>query len=173
MSKDDRRLPEPIPPPPYDIDELFPEEPMQSPAELALEPASPHDAPPPPSAAATNVDRGALTQLLSAAQQCGLSINADTIIEVRDRELRAGRYQKAFDIIERIYVQVAAQIARRQEELRRQEMQYRSGALKMSPKQWLLLQRRETEKTQRIERARRHFTRVLDGLTILRAAKPQ
>ena len=61
----------------------------------------------------------------------------------------------------------------RQAELRREEMQYKSGTLKMSPKEWLLRQRRETEKTQKIDRARRQFTRVLDGLTVLRAAKPE
>ncbi len=167
MSKDERRPPTPIPPPPYDVDELFPDEPLPSPPELE---AAPQDSAPSSAFAATNADRGALTQLLSAAQQCGLSVNADAIIEVRDRDLRAGRYQKAFDTIERIYMQVTAQIARRQEELRRQETQFRSGALKMSPKQWLLHQRQETEKTQRIERARRHFARVLDGLTLLRAS---
>jgi hypothetical protein len=172
MNKNERRTPEPIPPPPYDVDELFPEEPMASPAESVFEPP-PQETASAPSFAGTNADRGALTQLLTAAQQCGLVINADAIIEVRDRELRAGRYQKAFDTIERIYAQVTAQIARRQEELRRQDIQYRSGALKMSPKQWMLLQRRETEKTQRIERARRHFARVLDGLTVLRAAHPE
>ena len=92
---------------------------------------------------------------------------------MRDRELCAGRYQKAFDTIERIYVQVNAQIARRQEDLRRQDLQYRSGALKMSPKQWMLLRCREAEKTQRIDCARRHFARVLDGLTVLKASSSQ
>jgi hypothetical protein len=172
MDKDERRSPEPIPPPPYDVDDLFPDEPMQSPAEPSVE-TLPQNAAASSSFASTNVDRGALTQLLTAAQQCGLAINADAIIEVRDRELRAGRYQKAFDTIERIYVQMNAQIARRQEDLRRQDLQYRSGALKMSPKQWMLLQRREAEKTQRIDRARRHFARVLDGLTVLKASSSQ
>ena len=39
----------------------------------------------------------------------------------------------------------------------------------MTPKEWLLRQRRTTEQTQNIDRARRQFARVLDGLNVLRA----
>ena len=63
-------------------------------------------------------------------------------------------------------------IKRRQGELRRQEMQYKSGTLKMSPREWMLRQRQEMERTQKIDRARRQFTRVLDGLRVLQAAQP-
>jgi hypothetical protein len=70
-------------------------------------------------------------------------------------------------------MQINAQAARRQGDLRRQEIQYKSGALKMSPKDWLLRQRRETEQTQKIERARRHCARILDGLNALRASQPE
>lgn len=173
MSKDIRRPPaESLPAPPYDVNELFPEEPLPCPSDTQVD-AQPSASASTPQQYASNADRGAFTQLLTAAQSSGLVVNADAIIGARDRELRAGRYQKAFDIIEGIYVQVNAQIARRQEELRREEMQYRSGALKMSPKEWLLRQRRETEKTQRIDRARRQFVRVLDGLTVLRSSHPE
>lgn len=168
MGKD--RDPEPIPTPPYDIEDLFPDQPLPTPRNpLAID--KPKGGPgTQKQPVSTNVDRGAFTQLISAAQQCGLTVNIDAIIEARDRELRAGRYQKAFDMIEQIYVQINAQITRRQEDLRRLEFQFRSGELKMSPKEWLMLQRREMEKTQKIDRARRHFARVLDGLTVLRAS---
>jgi len=121
---------------------------------------------------ATAVDASAFAQLITVAQQAGLGVNVDAIHSVRDREFRDGRYQRAFDLIEALYVQLNSHASQRQAELRREEMQYKSGTLKMSPKEWLLRQRRETEKTQKIDRARRQFTRVLDGLTVLRAAKP-
>ena len=111
----------------------------------------------------------ALSHLFAAVQQAGLLANADAIIGVRQREFREGRYQKAFDIIEGLSQQLAAGAARRQGELRREEIQYKSGALKMTPKEWLLRQRRTTEQTQNIDRARRQFARVLDGLNVLRA----
>jgi hypothetical protein len=118
-----------------------------------------------------SLDIGAFTQLLTAAQQSGLVPNADTIITARDREFRYGRYQRAFDVIEGLYLQMNAQVARRQGDLLRQEMQYKSGVLKMTPREWQLRQRQETEKTQKIEWARRQFARVLDGLRVLRASQ--
>jgi len=38
--------------------------------------------------------------------------------------------------------------------------------LKMSPKEWQKKKQRDTLQTQKIERARRQFARVLDGLRI-------
>jgi hypothetical protein len=116
------------------------------------------------------LDMTTFSQFIMAIQQAGLSLNVDAIHSVCDREFRDGRYQRAFDVIEGIYLQMNAQVGRRQAELRRQEIQYKSGALKMSPKEWQLRQRRETEQTQKIERARRHCARILDGLNALRAA---
>jgi hypothetical protein len=120
-----------------------------------------------------SLDIGAFTQLLTAAQQCGLVANADAIMTARDREFRLGRYQRAFDVIEGLYLQLNAQVARRQGDLLRQEMQYKSGVLKMSPREWQVRQRQETEKTQKIEWARRQFSRVLDGLRVLQASQPE
>ncbi len=117
------------------------------------------------------LDMTTFSQLIMAIQQAGLSLNVDAIHSVCDREFREGRYQRAFDVIEGVYLQMNAQIGRRQAELRQQELQYKSGALKMSPKEWMLRQRRETERTQKIERARRHCARILDGLNALRASQ--
>ncbi len=117
------------------------------------------------------VDVMAFAQLFQAAKQAGLGVNTDLIVSVRDHEFRVGRFQKAFDVIEGLYMHLNAGAARRQTALRQEEIRYKSGALKMTPKEWLARQRRETEKTQRIDLARRHFTRVLDGLTVLRAAQ--
>jgi hypothetical protein len=143
-----------VTPPPEDTGP--PDESPKAPAETSLPPIPPLEA-------------GALTHLFTAAQQSGLLANADAIIAVREREFRDGRYQKAFDVIEGLSQQLAAGAARRQGELRREELRYKSGALKMTPKEWLLRQRRATEQTQHIERARRQFARVLDGLNVLRA----
>jgi len=135
------------------------------------------DSPPPPAVPAKQsfipaLDVMAFAQLFQAAKQAGLGVNTDLIASVRDHEFRVGRYQKAFDVIEGLYMHLNADAARRQTELRQEEIRYKSGAIKMSPKEWLARQRRETEKTQKIDLARRHFTRVLDGLTMMRAAEP-
>jgi hypothetical protein len=119
------------------------------------------------------LDMTTFSQLIMAIQQAGLSLNVDAIHSVSDREFRDGRYQRAFDVIEGVYLQMNAQVGRRQAELRQQETQYKSGALKMAPKEWMLRQRRETEKTQKIERARRHCARILDGLNVLRASQAE
>ena len=76
-------------------------------------------------------------------------------------------------MIQGLYKQMDAGASRRQGDLRREEMQYRSGTLKMSPKEWALRQRRVVEQTQKIERARRQFARVLDGLNVLRSAQAE
>ena len=119
------------------------------------------------------LDMTTFSQLIMAIQQAGLSLNVDAIHSVCDREFREGRYQRAFDVIEGVYLQMNAQVGRLQAELRQQELQYKSGALKMSPKEWMLRQRRETERTQKIERARRHCARILDGLNALRASQAE
>lgn len=111
----------------------------------------------------------AFAQLVNSIRQSGLMLSADAVAAVRDNEFRVGNYQKAFDVVEGQYMRLGSEASRRQAELMRQEMQYKSGALKMSPKEWLLRQRRETEKTQRIELARRQFTRILDALTVMRS----
>ena len=122
---------------------------------------------------AGSIEFGAFTQLLTAAQQCGLVANTDAIVTARDREFRLGRYQRAFDIIEGLYLQLNARAAQRQGELRRQEIQYKSGTLKLTSREWMLRQRQATEQTQKIERARRQFARLLDGLRVLRAFQPE
>ena len=114
------------------------------------------------------VDKMAFAQLSNAVRQTGLPIGADAVTAVRDNEFHARRFQKAFDAIEVLYMRLGGEAARRQADLLREEMQYKSGALRMSPKEWMLRQRRETEKTQRIEHARRLFTRILDGLAVMR-----
>jgi hypothetical protein len=136
----------------------------------ATPPAASDDAASPPAPLAMAIlTPGDFTQLITVAQQSGLVSNADAIITVRDREFRFHKYQRAFDVIEGLHQQLSAQATRRQGELRRQEVQYKSGVLKMTPREWMDRQRRETEKTQKIDRARRQFARVLDGLSILRA----
>ncbi len=124
---------------------------------------------PPSSAGIVPLDASAFAELIRAAQQSGLSLNTDAIRSALDREYREGRYQRAFDVIEGVSLQLTSQAMRRQNDLRQQEMQYKSGTLKMSPKDWMLRQRQATEQTQRIERARRQFVRVLDGLAAFRA----
>jgi hypothetical protein len=119
------------------------------------------------------IDMTVFAQLVQAAQQTGLGVNIDAINSVRDREFRDGKYQRAFDVIEGLCMQLQAAAARRQGELRQQETRYKSGALKMSPREWMQRQRQETEKSQKIDRARRQFARVLDALNSLRASQAE
>jgi hypothetical protein len=133
--------------------------------------ASGASADPPEQYFSDSVGMMAFAQLLNAVQQCGLSLNTDAIVSVRDCEYGSGRYQQAIDILGTMCRQLEAQTSRRQGELRQEELRYKSGVLKMSPREWQIRQRRVVEQTQKIERARRQFARVLDGLNVLRASQ--
>jgi hypothetical protein len=117
------------------------------------------------------IDMGTFTQLFSAAQQSGIVPGADQIAHVRDREFRMGKYQAALEIIERLYVKFNQELAQRQQKLRAEEMDYRAGTLKMTPKEWQAKKQRETLQTQIIERTRRDFARTLGGLRVLISSK--
>lgn len=114
-----------------------------------------------------NIDLSALTQLLSAARQSDLLPNADLIAKVRDCEFRMGKYRQAMDAIERLAVRFNQEADNRRQKLRAEEVRYKSGALKMTPKQWMQKKQKDTAQTVVIERARKKFAHVLDGLRFL------
>lgn len=116
------------------------------------------------------LDMGSFSQLQTAAQQTGLLPNADAIGFVRDHEFRTKKYQEAFDRIEGLFIHLRTAAEQRAQKLRQEDLDYRSGTLKMSPKAWMLKQQRDTALTQQINRALRYFTRVLDGLRIMMTA---
>ncbi|HBO46420.1 MAG TPA: hypothetical protein DD670_21325 [Planctomycetaceae bacterium] len=111
-----------------------------------------------------SVDLSAFSNLLAAARQSQLVPGLDQIAHVRDCEFRDGRFDQAFGIIERLFVAFRQSAEQRQQRLADEELQYRSGVVKMSPKEWQLKKQRDTVQTQVVERTRRGFTRVLDGL---------
>ncbi len=113
----------------------------------------------------------AFAQLLNAVQQCGLGLNTEVIVSVRDCEYGSGRYQQAIDLLGGLCRQLDAQASRRQSQLLQEEIRYKAGGLKMTPREWQMRQRRVIEQTQKIEAARRLFARVMDGLNVLRAAQ--
>jgi len=117
--------------------------------------------------AETLIEMGSFTQLLTVAGQSGIVPGADQIGHVRDCEFRMGHYQTAYEAIERLYVGFKQAADQRKVRLRAEEIDYRSGVLKMSPKEWQQKKARDTRQTNIIERARRHFVRVLDGLRVL------
>lgn len=119
----------------------------------------------------STIDAGTFTQLQTAAQQTGLVPNADTIGFVREHEFRVGKYREAFDRIEAVYQQLRAAADQRQQKIRQDTVLYKSGVLKMSPKDWMQRVQRETAQSQVIDRAIRYFLRVLDGLRILVASE--
>ena len=145
----------------------------ERPADESARPSRDIPAAPPEPIVATSLDLAAFTQLYTAAQQCGLVPNADAILSARDREFVHGHYQRALEMIENLSSQMSAQATRSQQQLRQEETQFRAGTLKMSPKEWFIRQRQAREQTQKIDRARRYFARVLDGLRVLRAANPE
>jgi len=118
------------------------------------------------------LDRRVFHQLFMAARQCELVPNPDVIMAVRDREVADGRYQKAYEILEAMHCQFNALAGQRVEDLRREEIQYKAGKIKMSVKEWLARQRRVSEQSQYIDRTRRYFSRVLDALRAIRQSKP-
>ena len=119
----------------------------------------------------SSISDASFTHLLSAVEKSGFDINTHAIVDARNREFKVGRYQKAFDIIEILYKRFSTEADRRAQRLRQEETKYRSGKLKMSPKDWQNKKARDIAETQRVERARRHFTHVLGGLRVLWAAE--
>lgn len=114
------------------------------------------------------LDLGAFTFLATAVQQSGLTPGmSERISHVGIREFRRGDYGKAYLLIEGHFQQFVAKTAERKQRLRREELRIKAGHIKMTLKQLLAKRRRDTEQTQKIERARRRFARVMDGLRIL------
>jgi hypothetical protein len=115
------------------------------------------------------LNKGSFTQLQMAVQTTGLLPNADGIGYIRDNEFRLKKFQECFDRIEGFFVHMRTAADQRIQRLRQEEMNYKSGMLKMSPKQWLMKQQRDTAQTQGILRSLRYFTKVMDGLRILQS----
>ena len=113
------------------------------------------------------LDVGALSQLVDAAQRCGLVPGISTIIQVRDCEFRLGRHRQALQLIESLYQSFNGRVTQRSQQLAREEADIASGRLKMSPKELQAKRLRDNQQTQYIERARTRFSRVLEGLRTL------
>ena len=84
------------------------------------------------------INKGSFTQLQMAVQSTGLMPNADAIGFIRDHEFRIKKYQECFDRIEGLFVHMRTAAEQRMSKLRQEEANYRSGSLKMSPKEWLV-----------------------------------
>lgn len=139
------------------------EEPQQS-AESAA-PTSEEDAEAEPKRNA--LDMGAFSQLLSAAQRSGLVSGADQIGHVRDREFRMGKYDQAFQAIDSMFSRFSASASQRIQRLAREDADISSGRIKMSPKDLQAKRMRDRAQTAEVERAKRRFQVVLEGLRIL------
>ena len=113
---------------------------------------------------AETIDLTSFTRLISLAQSCGMVTNVDNIATIRDTEFRAGHYLTAFYNIERMYTALNTAAQQRQQQLRREDTAYRSGRLRMTPKEWNQKTARETAKSQSIDRALRQFRKVMAGL---------
>ena len=120
----------------------------------------------------TSLDLTAFNQLVLAADQSGL-ISSIPISNARDQHFRQERYHHAFSAIERAYQEFSTKAGQRTTKLRQEEQAYKRGRLKMSPKQWQEKQRKDAAQTQKVERARKHFKLVLDGLRLLHLRQKQ
>ena len=78
-----------------------------------------------------------------------------------------GKYRRALDTIERMSVRFTQAAAKRKQKLRAEDIKHKSGTLKMSPKEWQKKKQQDSAKSLVIERARRKFAHVLDGLRLL------
>jgi hypothetical protein len=138
------------------------------PGQRAAEGDAPGAAGPSKSFTDSVLDLGAFTFLATAVQQSGLAPGmAERISHVGTREFRRADYHKAYLLIEGYLQQFVAKTAERKQRLRREELRIKAGQIKMTPKELQAKRRRDTEQTQKIERARRRFARVMDGLRIL------
>ena len=115
------------------------------------------------------IDRGTFTQLLTAAQRTEFGVNTDAIISARDRDFRNGEYRKAYGVIEGLSKRFDTAAQQRTQTLAQQDIAYRSGVLKMSPKQWQAKLRQDRVNTQNIDRTQRYFRRLLSSLSVMAA----
>jgi hypothetical protein len=113
------------------------------------------------------LDRGSFSQLQDAAQRSGLVPNSDLIGHTRDREFRLNDYPKAYQLIEGLYGKFCGAATAREQRLRREDLDIAAGKIQMSPKQLLEKRARDIADNQLIDRARRRFLRVLEGLRVM------
>lgn len=113
------------------------------------------------------LNMGDFSQLMDAAQRSGLVPNAEVIGHLRDREFRLGDYQKALQDMENLFGKFFAAAAQREQRLRREETDIKSGKIKMSARELQQKRARDEADSQRIARARRRFQRVIEGLRML------
>lgn len=113
------------------------------------------------------LDSGAFSQLLSAAQRSGLVPGADQIGHVRDREFRMGKYEHAFQAIDSMFSRFNAGASQRLQQLAREDAEIAAGRIKISPKDLQAKRARDRMQTQEIDRAKRRFQVVLEGLRVL------
>ena len=113
------------------------------------------------------MDLGTFSQLLTSAQRCGLVPGADQIGHVRDREFRKGQYDLAFQTIDSLFTRFSAAASQRTQRLAREDADISSGRIKISPKDLQAKRSRDRTEGQEIERAKRRFQVVLEGLRVL------
>ena len=113
------------------------------------------------------LDLGSFSQLLTSAQRSGLVPNADQIGYVRDKEFRLGIYDKAFQSIDMMHNRFLADAGQRQARLTREDVDIAAGRIKISPRELQAKRARDRMQTQEIDRAKRRFQVVLEGLRIL------
>ncbi|MBL6725101.1 MAG: hypothetical protein ISQ09_08425, partial [Rubripirellula sp.] len=113
------------------------------------------------------LDLGSFSQLLTSAQRSGLVPNADQIGYVRDKEFRLGIYDKAFQSIDMMHNRFLADAGQRQARLTREDVDIAAGRIKISPRELQAKRARDRVQTQEIDRAKRRFQVVLEGLRIL------
>ncbi|MDG2222980.1 MAG: hypothetical protein P8L85_16490 [Rubripirellula sp.] len=117
------------------------------------------------------MDMGTFSQLLTSAQRCGLVPGADQIGHVRDREFKKGHYDLAFQTIDSLFTRFSAAASQRAQRLTREDAEISSGRIKISPKDLQAKRSRDRTEGQEIERAKRRFQVVLEGLRVLMNTK--
>ncbi len=113
------------------------------------------------------LDMGAFSQLVEAAQRCGIVPGVSAIIQVRDSEFRRGRYQQSLQTMESLFSSFSGNAMQRQQRLMREDADIACGRIKMSPRELQAKRVRDNQANDAIERARTRFSRVLDGLRLL------
>lgn len=113
------------------------------------------------------LDLGSFSQLLTSAQRSGLVPNADQIGYVRDKEFRQGKYDKAFQSIDMMHNRFLANAGQRLARLSREDVDIAAGRIKISPRELQAKRSRDRVQTQEVDRAKRRFQVVLEGLRIL------
>jgi hypothetical protein len=108
-----------------------------------------------------------LANLVPIAKATGLAIDTDAIQYVREHDLPQKQYLAAFNAVNGLYFKMEAQEGQLAQQMKKDEQDFASGALKMTTLEWRRKKQRDTERLSKVSSALRFCRLALDQLNTL------